>query len=157
MRWPLTLVSILLLVLATSPGCQAGGAKPGGAKASAASGSKYDAGPRVGEQPVDEALAEQGEKLFREKGCSACHAFGVRMSGPDLKGVSMRRTAEWMEHQILEPEVMVKEDPISRGLFAQYALQMTNQHLTPAEAKAVIEYLKHQDQEAGESREGEER
>jgi len=157
MRWPLTLVSILLLVLATSPGCQAGGAKPGGAKASAASGSKYDAGPRAGEQPADEALAEQGEKLFREKGCSACHAFGVRMSGPDLKGVSMRRTAEWMEHQILEPEVMVKEDPISRGLFAQYALQMTNQHLTPAEAKAVIEYLKHQDQEAGESREGEER
>jgi cytochrome c len=79
------------------------------------------------------------------------------MSGPDLKGVSMRRTAEWMEHQILEPEVMVKEDPIARGLFAQYALQMTNQHLTPAEAKAVIEYLKHQDQEADESREGEER
>jgi hypothetical protein len=34
---------------------------------------------------------------------------------------------------------------------------MTNQHLTPAEAKAVIEYLKHQDQEADESREGEER
>jgi len=157
MRWPLTLVPILLLVLATSPGCQSGGAKPGGAKAAAASGSKYDAGPRAGEQPADEALAEQGEKLFREKGCSACHAFGVRMSGPDLKGVSMRRTAEWMEHQILEPEVMVKEDPISRGLFAQYALQMTNQHLTSAEAKAVIEYLKHQDQEAGESREGEER
>jgi mono/diheme cytochrome c family protein len=157
MRWPVTLVPLLLLVLATSPGCQSGGAKPGGAKAAAASGSKYDAGPRAGEQPADEELAEPGEKLFREKGCSACHAFGVRMSGPDLKGVSMRRTAEWMEHQILEPEVMVKEDPIARGLFAQYALQMTNQHLTPAEAKAVIEYLKHQDQEADESREGEER
>jgi cytochrome c5 len=107
MRWPVTLVPLLLLVLATSPGCQSGGAKPGGAKAAAASGSKYDAGPRAGEQPADEELAEQGEKLFREKGCSACHAFGVRMSGPDLKGVSMRRTAEWMEHQILEPEVMV--------------------------------------------------
>ena len=157
MRRPLTLASILLLVLASSPGCQSGGAKPGGANAATASGSKYDAGPRAGEQPGDEELAEQGEKLFREKGCSACHAFGVRMSGPDLEGVSMRRTAQWMEHQILEPEVMVKEDPISRALFAQYALQMTNQHLTPAEAKAVIEYLKHQDHETGESREGEKR
>jgi len=156
MRRLLTLASMFLLVLAASTGCQSGGASPGATKASA-SGSKYDAGPRAGEQPGDEELAEQGEKLFREKGCSACHAFGVRMSGPDLKGVSMRRTAQWMEHQILEPEVMVKEDPISRALFAQYALQMTNQHLTPAEAKAVIEYLKHQDHETGESREGEKR
>ena len=137
-------------------GCQPGGSGDAAAKPPA-SGSKYDGGPRAGEQPVDGALAEQGEKLFREKGCSACHAFGARLSGPDLAGVSLRRTAEWMEHQILEPEVMVKEDPIARALFAQYALQMTNQHLTPAEAKAVIEYLKHEDHEAGEAREGEER
>ena len=157
MRRLTTLASMfLLLVLAACVGCQSGGAGKGGTPASA-SGSKYDRGPRAGEQPIDERLAEQGEKVFREKGCSACHAFGVRMSGPDLKGVSMRRTAEWMEHQILEPEVMVKEDPISRGLFAEYALQMTNQHLTPAEAKAVIEHLKHKDHEAGESHEGEER
>jgi mono/diheme cytochrome c family protein len=156
MRRLTTLASVLLLVpLIATVGCQSGG---GGAGAKApASGSKYDSGPRAGEQPIDEELAEQGEQVFRTKGCSACHAFGTKMSGPDLKGVSMRRTAEWMEHQILEPEVMVKEDPISRALFAQYALQMTNQHLTPAEAKAVIEYLKHKDHEAGETREGEER
>ena len=147
---------LLLLVFVSGAACQSGSAGKGGTPASA-SGSKYDDGPRAGEQPIDEEQAEQGEQVFRTKGCSACHAFGTRMSGPDLKGVSMRRTAEWMEHQILEPEVMVKEDPISRGLFAQYALQMTNQHLTPAEAKAVIEYLKHKDHEAGESREGEER
>lgn len=157
MRRLMTFASMfLLLVLASCVGCQSGGGGKGGTPA-AASGSKYDRGPRAGEQPIDEELAEEGEKVFRGKGCSACHAFGVRMSGPDLKGVSMRRTAEWMEHQILEPEVMVKEDPISRGLFAEYALQMTNQHLTPAEAKAVVEYLKHKDHEAGESREGEER
>ena len=157
MRRPTTFASLLLLAtLIAGPGCQSGGGE-GAAKQASASGSKYDSGPRAGEQPIDEELATQGEQVFRAKGCSACHAFGVRMSGPDLKGVSMRRTAEWMEHQILEPEVMVKEDPIARGLFAQYALQMTNQHLTPAEAKAVIEYLKHEDHEAGESREGEER
>lgn len=112
-----------------------------------ASGSNYDAGPRAGEQPVNEALVEKGESIFKDKACGACHAFGTRLSGPDLKGVSMRRTAQWMEQQILHPEVMVKEDPIARAMFAEFALQMTNQHLTPDEAKAVIEYLKYQDHE----------
>jgi hypothetical protein len=54
-----------------------------------------------------------------------------------------------MEQQILHPDVMVKEDPIARGLFAQFALQMPNQGLKPEEAAAVIEYFKHMDHEAG--------
>lgn len=114
--------------------------------------SKYDSGPRAGESPVDEELAEKGEKLFQTKGCTACHAFGKRVTGPDLAGVTMRRTAEWMENQILHPDKMVKEDPISHGLFATYALQMPNQGLTSDEAKAVIEYFKHKDKEAGEKK-----
>lgn len=118
--------------------------------AGAAKTSKYDQGPRAGEAEVDEDLAEKGEELFQLKGCSACHAFGAKSAGPDLAGVSMRRTGAWMEQQILHPEVMVKEDPISRQLFAQFALQMPNQGLTPEQAKAVVEYLKHRDHEAGE-------
>ena len=112
--------------------------------------SKYDGGPRAGESAVDEALAERGEKLFQTKGCSACHAFGKKMSGPDLRGVTMRRTALWMENQILHPEVMTKEDPISHKLLGEMMLQMPNQGLDQGEARAVIEYLKHQDHEAGE-------
>lgn len=138
---------VLAAVLALA-GCGAKeGASKGSASAGAASGSKYDSGPRAGEAPVDEALAEQGEKLFQLKGCSACHTFGKKMSGPDLAGVTMRRTEKWMEQQILHPDVMVKEDPISRKLMAEMALAMPNQGLTPDEARAVIEYLKHQDQE----------
>jgi mono/diheme cytochrome c family protein len=124
-----------------------------GAVAAAGAGvatvSKYDSGPRAGESAADGTLAEHGEKLFKTKGCSACHAFGKKMSGPDLQGVSMRRTALWMENQILHPEVMTKEDPISHRLLGEMALQMPNQGLTPDEARAVIEYLKHEDREAG--------
>jgi len=112
--------------------------------------SPYDSGPRAGETPRDEKLAEQGEKLFSTRGCTACHAFGKRVTGPDLAGVSMRRTAVWMENQILHPEKMVKEDPISHELFAQYALQMPNQKVQPEEAKAIIEYFKEKDHEAKE-------
>jgi len=94
-------------------------------------------------------MAAHGEELFKTKGCSACHAFGARLSGPDLAGVASRRTAAWMEQQILHPDVMTKEDPISRQLMATYALQMPNQGLTPDEAKAVIEFLKSKEQPGG--------
>jgi cytochrome c551/c552 len=113
--------------------------------------SKYDSGPRAAESPVDKVKAEQGEKLFQTKGCSACHAFGKKVTGPDLAGVTQRRTTVWLENQILHPEVMTKEDPIARELFAKHSLQMPNQKLTEDEALAVIEFFKHKDKEAGEA------
>jgi len=138
----------LALVAALLSGCGGGPAKEGGKATASASGSKYDAGPRAGETPYDHEQAEHGKELFSAKGCSACHAFGRRVTGPDLAGVTKRRTAQWMEHQILEPEVMTKEDPISHQLLATYVTQMPNQRLTPQEARAVIEYFKQQDQGA---------
>jgi mono/diheme cytochrome c family protein len=116
-----------------------------------ASTSTLDEGPRANEGPRDETLAKEGEQLFKTKGCSACHAFGKRVTGPDLAGVTGRRTAKWIESQILHPEKMVKEDPITRKMFAEFALQMPNQGLTEAQARAIVEYFKHQDHETGES------
>ena len=107
-------------------------------------------GPRAAEGAIDEAQVAAGEKLFQTKGCSACHAFGKRVSCPDLDGVTTRRTAKWIQSQILHPEVMVKQDPTARQLFAQFSLQMPNQNLTPAEAAQVLEFLKHKNHESAE-------
>lgn len=109
--------------------------------------SLYDEGPRASASPVDAKAAAAGEKLFTSKGCTVCHHWGQKFTGPDLHGVTQQRTAEWMEHQILNPTEMVKTDPISHELFTQYKLQMTNQGLTPEEAKQVVEYLKKRDKE----------
>ncbi len=133
---------------ASAPAATAGGAVP--------AVSPFDQGPRAAESPVDEAAAKRGEGLFQTKACSACHAFGKRVSCPDLAGVSARRTHAWLEAQILHPEKMTKEDPIARQLFAQFSLQMPNQGLTQIEALAVIEFFKHKDHEAGESHESKE-
>jgi len=164
------LVALCVSWIALTAGCgggqnpQASGSSSPSSAATPASGSAsmpavspYDSGPRAGESPVDEHLAELGEKLFQTKGCTACHAFGKRVTGPDLAGVTMRRTAVWMENQILHPEKMVKEDPISHELFAQYALQMPNQKVQPEEAKAIIEYFKEKDHEAKEKDEKDEK
>ena len=92
---------------------------------------------------------DKGRAIFKAKGCTACHAYGRRLTGPDLKGVTQRRTVKWMEQQILHPEIMTKQDPISRALMAEYALQMSNQGLTSDEATAVIEHLKWLDDSTG--------
>jgi cytochrome c551/c552 len=146
-----------VLALAVLAGC---GGKPAGESASSSSAapatpasggllakSLYDDGPRAGDSAPDASAFAAGEKLFSTKGCTACHAWGRKMTGPDLKGVTTRRTAAWMENQILHPDVMTKTDPISHGMFAQFALQMPKQGLTPEEAKQVIEYLKKRDKD----------
>ena len=150
--WLLTIALSGLIALAGCGGGGGGAAKEqtGGATATPAGVSKYDQGPRAAETPVDHELAEKGEELFKSKGCSACHAFGKKVTGPDLAGASQRRTSRWLEAQILHPDLMVKEDPIARQLFAAHALQMPKQGLSAEEARAVIEYLKHQDHEASE-------
>jgi mono/diheme cytochrome c family protein len=140
-------LAALLLLAGCSKSGDSGATSASATPAPAAAGgvldkSQYDDGPRAGEQPIQADQVADGEALFKSKGCSACHTFGKRMSGPDLNGVTMRRTAAWMEHQILHPEVMTKQDPISHGLMAVYALQMPNQGLTPEQAEHVIEFLK---------------
>ncbi len=143
------LASLVLLLATVLPlsGCGGGGAKDQSAT-TLSEKSPLDVGPRAGDSPVAAALAVKGEAIFKAKGCTACHAYGKRLTGPDLKGVTRRRTAQWMEAQILHPEVMIKQDPIARALFAEYNLQMANQGLVPDEAKSVIEYFKKLDDEA---------
>lgn len=155
-RFTPVFVALAVLLLAGCGGRpsgdeSAGSAAPSGAGKAATGGvlakSLYDDGPRAGDSPVDAAAAAEGEKLFSTKGCTACHHWGQRFTGPDLKGVTTRRTAAWMEHQILHPDEMVRTDPIAHELFAQFALQMPKQGLTEAEARQVIEYLKKRDVE----------
>jgi cytochrome c551/c552 len=146
-RRPSALWALLALLALPLVGCGKGTEAPSG-DAGVAETSPLDIGPRAGDSPVAAALAVQGENIFKTKGCTACHAYGKRLTGPDLKGVTRRRTSQWMEKQILHPEIMTKEDPISRKMMAEYNLQMANQGLTPDEARSVIEYFKKLDEEA---------
>lgn len=152
MRRHALLVSLFLLTV-TAAGCGGGKTSSDAGTASASSTdppamsempatSPLDDGPRAFEGSVDEEKAEQGARLFQTKGCTACHAIGRKVTCPDLAGVTKRRTAKWIQNQILHPEVMTKRDPIAHALFAQFSLQMPNQGLTEEQALCVIEYFK---------------
>lgn len=95
--------------------------------------------------PLDNALAQKGEKIFNEK-CTACHKIEERYVGPPIKDVTKRRTPEWIMNMILEPIKMTQEDPQAKELLAEYLTQMTNQNISQEEARAILEYFRKIDQ-----------
>lgn len=90
---------------------------------------------------VDPAMVAEGEAVFTQM-CTACHKLDKRHVGPALAGVLERRNPAWVMNMILNPEVMVKEDPVAKQLFAEYLSPMANQNLTEEQARAVVEYIR---------------
>lgn len=91
---------------------------------------------------VNQGLAEQGKDIY-DRNCLACHKPDKRLVGPAPKGILERRAPEWIMNMILNPEGMVKEDPIAKQLLMEYnGSPMANQGLTKEEARAVLEYFR---------------
>ncbi len=96
--------------------------------------------------PIDEGLAEQGEALFETK-CSACHKLGERYVGPAVGDVLARRSPTFVMNMILNPQEMYERHPAVKQMLAEYMSYMPNQNLTRDEARAVVEYLRHENAE----------
>ncbi|MEO2051798.1 MAG: cytochrome c [Allomuricauda sp.] len=91
---------------------------------------------------IDQAMADRGKAKF-ETICVACHMVDKRMIGPAMKGVYERRSPEWVMNMILNPDGMLKEDPIAKALQREYnGAVMLQQNLTEEEARDVAEYLR---------------
>lgn len=87
---------------------------------------------------------KKGEAIFAAKGCVGCHKVGGgKLVGPDLKGVTARRDAEWIKKMILKPEVMLKEDDVAKKLLAETFVPMPNQNVDPkSELPFLMSFLK---------------
>ena len=93
---------------------------------------------------LDPSKAAEGQKLFDDK-CSACHKIEEKYVGPALKGVTGRRSPEWILNMILNPQEMTEKDPIARDLLATHFTQMTFQNVTEDQAKMILEFFRQND------------
>ncbi len=92
--------------------------------------------------PLDESLAEEGKAIY-DKLCMACHKPTEKFIGPAPLGIMARRSPEWIMNMILNPEQMVKEDPIAQQLLVEYNMApMANQGLTEDQARKIVEYFR---------------
>lgn len=95
---------------------------------------------------LNDGMAEKGKAVFSAK-CSACHQVtDQKVVGPGLKGVTKRRTPEWIMNQITNPVEMEQKDPVGKALLAKYLTQMTFQNVSDDETRQILEYLRKNDQ-----------
>lgn len=96
--------------------------------------------------PLNEAMAAKGEKLF-EVNCSACHkTTGDRLVGPGLKGITTIRTPEWIMNMVTNPAEMTQKDPIAKALLEEYLTQMSVS-ISDEDARSILEFLRKNDGE----------
>ncbi len=93
--------------------------------------------------PVVAQSATQGPEIFQTL-CSVCHTIGGgRLVGPDLQGVSERRSEEWIIAFVQHSQELVAAgDPDAVAISEEYAgIVMPDQQLSNEEIRVVIEYI----------------
>jgi hypothetical protein len=91
---------------------------------------------------IDQDMAKNGERLFM-KLCTACHRPDKRFIGPEPKGIMRRRSPEWIMNMILNPEEMLRKDPLAKELLVEFNYApMIKQEVTQEDARAILEYYR---------------
>jgi len=145
LKGPLLGLAMLASVACGGEEPRSGGGSPPGGEAVPEAGPAMTLEAPVG--AIDTALAARGEAAFQARACVGCHKIGGgRLTGPDLKGATDRRSFGWIVAMITNPDSMLKNDPTARQLFAEYGTPMANMSVPPDEARALYEYLRRESQ-----------
>jgi nitrite reductase (NO-forming) len=84
----------------------------------------------------------QAKQDFESK-CLACHSIGQgKKLGPDLAGITSRRTDTWLTRWLTSPSKMLKTDPQAKAMLKEYNnLPMPDQGLSKDEVARTIAYF----------------
>jgi nitrite reductase (NO-forming) len=87
-------------------------------------------------------FAADGKMAFETK-CLACHSIGQgKKLGPDLVGVTQRRTDPWLMQWLAEPEKMLLSDASAKAMLKEYNnIPMPNQGLSKKEISQYLAYF----------------
>jgi nitrite reductase (NO-forming) len=97
--------------------------------------------------PATEAAPTDPEavsgKLAFESKCLACHSVGQgKKLGPDIAGVTKRRSDAWLARWLKEPEKMLQTDADAKAMLKEFNnIPMPNQSLSDAEIRQYIKYF----------------
>ena len=94
---------------------------------------------------LDAAMAAEGKKVFDVK-CSSCHKLTEeKLVGPGYKGVTDRRTPEWIMNFVTNTEEMIAKDTAAQNMLEVCLVKMPNQSLAETDARAVLEFFRKND------------
>lgn len=95
--------------------------------------------------PLDEAMAKRGNEIYSLK-CQSCHRLNdIKLVGPGWKGVTTRRSPNWIINMITNVDMMLEKDAEAQKLLELCLVRMPNQDLSSAQARDVIEFMRKND------------
>ncbi len=88
----------------------------------------------------------RGRQIFYSR-CGGCHKLTKeRLVGPGLKGVTERKSEEWIINTLTHLDKMVGTDLDDMPLFmSDCAIKAQGRNLNTIQAKAVLEFIKYND------------
>jgi mono/diheme cytochrome c family protein len=90
---------------------------------------------------IDKNMAADGKVLYQKK-CSTCHRLDDKLIGSPLRGITKKRTPEWIMNMILNPDGMISENKTAKELFEDMKVRMSPQNMNEEEARKILEYLR---------------
>jgi cytochrome c2 len=125
---------------------------PASAELPAAASSGTDASKGIGKftkvevsPTLDAAKAEKGQTVYDVK-CMSCHKLtDERLVGPGWKGVTTRRTPEWVMNFATNVDEMLAKDAEAQAQLEICLVRMPNQNLTDDDARNVYEFMRKND------------
>ena len=95
--------------------------------------------------PLDQGMVTKGQSIFESK-CIACHKLtDEKLVGPGWKGVTDRRTPEWVMNFTTNTQVMLDKDLVAQSEMATCVVRMPNQDLTDEQARQILEFMRKND------------
>jgi nitrite reductase (NO-forming) len=90
----------------------------------------------------NDPIAVKGKLDFESK-CLACHSIGQgRKLGPDLAGLTKRRSDDWITKWLQSPEKMLETDPDAKTMLKEFSnIPMPNQNLGGTEIQQYLKYF----------------
>jgi mono/diheme cytochrome c family protein len=90
-------------------------------------------------------MIAEGKSIYDVK-CSSCHkTTGEKLVGPGWKGVTDRRTPEWIMNFVTNTDEMIEKDTAAQNMLEVCLVKMPNQNLAEADARAVLEFMRKND------------
>jgi hypothetical protein len=95
--------------------------------------------------PLDEKLIASGQTVYDVK-CQSCHKLtDEKVVGPGWKGVTDRRTPEWIMNFVTNVDEMLDKDENAKAMLEVCMVRMPNQNLKDDEARAILEFMRKND------------
>jgi len=95
--------------------------------------------------PLDTSMITRGLPIYDSR-CISCHKLtDEKLVGPGWKGVTDRRTPEWIMNFITNTNVMLDSDLVAQQLMVTCVARMPNQNLSDDQARAILEFMRKND------------